>query len=93
MLTIFVKYGKPLEDDEKTLIENKLIEKFEESQDVELKRERKIKAYNDLAELQVEAFIRTMRTYTKVKSQDYAYNRSTQNTPVHEEHDSSRLLE
>ena len=67
MLTIFVKYGKPLEDDEKTLIENKLIEKFEESQDVDLKRERKIKAYNDLAELQVEAFIRTMRTYTNVK--------------------------
>ena len=67
MITILVKYGKPLEDDEKTLIENKLIEKFEESQDVDLNRERKIKAYNDLAELQVEAFIRTMRTYTNVK--------------------------
>ena len=36
MLRIFVKYGKPLEDDERTLIENKLTEMFTESQDVHL---------------------------------------------------------
>ena len=33
MLRIFYKYGKPLEDDEKTLIENKLVEMLKETQD------------------------------------------------------------
>ena len=30
MLSIFIKYGKPLEDNETTLIRNKLIEVFQE---------------------------------------------------------------
>ena len=64
MLTIFVKYGKPMEDNEKTLIENKLLEMFQETQDEELKQERKFKAYRDMADLQVKEIKRTMRTYT-----------------------------
>ena len=67
MLTIFAKYGKPMEDDEKTLIENKLIDIFQESQDEGLKHERKLKAYRDMADLQVKEIIRTMRAYTTIK--------------------------
>ena len=42
MLIIFAKYGRPMEDDEKTLIENKLTEQYLESIDEELKHARKV---------------------------------------------------
>ena len=66
MLSIFAKYGRPMENDEKTLIENKLIEKFNESNDEELKHERKVKAYRDMADWQVSEIIRTMRSATGI---------------------------
>ena len=75
MLTIFVKYGKPMEDNEKTLIENKLLEMFQETQDEELKQKRKFKAYQDMADLQVKEIIRTMRAYT-------AYSDQGRTTPI-----------
>ena len=73
MLTIFVKYGKPMEDDEKTLIENKLLEMCQQAQEQdeneELRQERKFKAYREMADLQVKEIIRTMRAYTSQSDQ------------------------
>ena len=58
-----------MEDNEKTLIENKLLEMFQETQDEELKQKRKFKAYQDMADLQVKEIIRTMRAYTVYSDQ------------------------
>ena len=73
MLAIFIKYGKPMEDDEKILLRNKLSEICQERQDEGLKLERKIKAYGDMADLQVKEILRTMRAYTNVKTEQSEY--------------------
>ena len=73
MLAIFIKYGKPMEDDEKILLRNKLSEICQERQDEGLKLERKIKAYGDMGDLQVKEILRTMRAYTNVKTEQSEY--------------------
>ena len=50
-----------MEDDEKTLIRNKLTEQFNAKVDEGLNYERKVQAYNDMADSQINEIIRTMR--------------------------------
>ena len=69
MLAVFVKYGKPLEDDEKVLFRNKLIEVFEELTSEETQVMRRKKAYEEMADLQVKEIIRTMRTCTSTRGE------------------------
>ena len=69
MLSIFIKYGKPLEDDEKVLFRNKLIEVFEELTNEECQEARRQKAYGEMADLQVKEIIRTMRTCTSTRGE------------------------
>ena len=69
MLNIFIKYGKPLEDDEKVLFRNKLIEVFEELKSEEGKVIRRQKAYEEMADLQVKEILRTMRTCSSTREE------------------------
>ena len=75
MLVIFVKYGKPLEDDQRTLIENKLTEMCQEDQNCQtLQEERKQRAYQDMADLQVKAIILLMSANTDISQADMSRN-------------------
>ena len=70
MIAIFVTYGKPVEDDEKTLMENKLVEIFSDAiskpEDLVQKHERKMECYRGMADLQIREIIQTMRPYTSM---------------------------
>jgi len=75
ILYVFFRYGKPLEDDAKLLITNKLIavqlQEMADQADEELMFERRMEAYRDIADRQLQQILRSILSYsTKVAPGD-----------------------
>ena len=64
---MFIKYGKPIEDDARTLIENKLTavyqQKHLDATDDEIAFHRRMRAYGEIADRQLSEIVRSMMSY------------------------------
>ena len=67
ILLVFIKYGKPIEDDARTMIENKLTAIYQKEQEdasnEEVLFKRRMEAYNEIADRQLSEIIRAMMSY------------------------------
>ena len=60
ILLVILRYGKPIEEDIQALIMTKLYEAYRQQEDEELRFQRRMQAYQDIAEQQLMMIIRTM---------------------------------
>ena len=67
ILHVFVKYGKPVEDNAQTLIQRKLAEVYQQDEELanneEAKFYRRAKAYEEIADYQLMEIVKTMMSY------------------------------
>ena len=68
ILHVFIKYGKPIEDDARTLIENKLTAVYQQKQfgatDDEIAFHRRMRAYGEISDRQLSEIVRSMMSYS-----------------------------
>ena len=68
ILFVIVKYEKPIEDDDSTLIHNQLLKVYQQMQaddaDDELRFQRRMKAYEAMADQQIDMIVRAMVSYS-----------------------------
>ena len=68
MLHVFVKYGRPVEEDTMMLFRNKLEELYNTRNDPMIQSQRRISAVNEIVNHRIEAIVRTMTSYIVDKS-------------------------
>ena len=89
ILHVFVKYGKPVEDNAQTLIERKLAEVYQQDEanatNDEAKFYRRMIAYEEIADYQLMEIVKTMMSYGDEDATKMRLSSSRSSRPMTEE--------
>ena len=89
ILNVFVKYGKPVEDNARILIKRKLAEVYQQDEELanneEAKFYRRMIAYEEIADYQLMEIVKTMMSYGDEDATKMRLSSSRSSRPMTEE--------